>query len=70
MRAAEVPLRRTEDGALGVGEFLLAAVIAAVVDEFLGGRKVVLRGFSRERFLAEKEAGTLKVNAGTPQRLP
>jgi len=53
MRAAEVQLRRADNGALGVGEFFVAAVIAAVVDEFLGGGQVVLRGFPRVRCLAK-----------------
>ncbi len=30
-----------KDGGLGVGEFLVAAVVAAIVDEFLSGGEVV-----------------------------
>lgn len=53
---------------LGVGEFFVAAVVAAIVDEFLGGGDVVLRGFPRVRFLAEEEAGTVQVNAARCSR--
>jgi hypothetical protein len=43
-------LLQTEDGLLGVGEFLVAAVVAAIGDEFPGGREIVLREFPRVRF--------------------
>jgi hypothetical protein len=46
-----------ENGALGVGEFFVAVVVAAVVDEFLGGGEVGLRGFPRVRLLAEERRG-------------
>jgi hypothetical protein len=38
------------------------AVVATVVDEFFGGGEVGLRGFPRVRFLAEEEAGAVKVD--------
>ncbi len=44
----------TEDGALGVGEFFIAEMVAAVVDEFLSGSEGVRQGFPRESFLAKK----------------
>ena len=43
------------------------AVVAAVVDEFLGGGEVGLRRFTRVRFLAEEEAGTVEVDVGQVQ---
>ena len=54
-------------GALGGGEFLVAAVVAAVFDEFLGGGEVDLWGLPRVTFLAEQEAGAVKVNVGQVQ---
>jgi hypothetical protein len=54
----------TKDGLLGVGKFLVAAVVAAIVDDFLGGGEIVLGRFPRVRFLAEEEAGAVKVDAG------
>lgn len=53
---------RPQDGAFGVGEFFVSAVVAAVVDEFLGGGEVGLRGFQRVGFLAEEEAGTVEAD--------
>ncbi len=38
-----------EDRPLGVGEFFVAAVVAAVVDEFLGGDEIVLGRFPRQK---------------------
>jgi hypothetical protein len=38
--------------------------VAAVVDEFLGGGEVVLRGFQRVRLGAEDEAGAMEVDVG------
>ena len=35
----------TADGALSVGELFVAAVVAAFVDEFLGGGEVLQRDF-------------------------
>jgi len=46
--------RQFEDGALGVGEFFVAAVVATVIDECLGGGEVVLRGFPRVRLPRKK----------------
>ena len=47
-----------ENGAFGVGEFLVAAVVAAVVAECLGGGEVGRQGRPRGRVLAEaQEAG-------------
>src|ERR1039458_5372755 len=57
-------LLRSEDGALGIGEFFVAAMVAAVVDEFLGSGEIVLRRFPRVRFLTEEEAGAVKVDVG------
>src|SRR5687768_11581327 len=57
----------TQDGLLSVGEFFVAAVVAAVADEFLGGGEIVMRGFPRVRFLAEKEAGAVEVDVGQVQ---
>jgi hypothetical protein len=42
-------------------------VIAAVVDEFLSGGEVGLRGLSRVRFFAKEESGAVKVNVGQMQ---
>jgi hypothetical protein len=50
---------RAEDGAVGIGEFFIAAVVAVPrcgIDEFLGGGEGGLRGFPRVRLLAEGEA--------------
>ena len=54
-------LLRTENGACGVSVVFSAAVVAAVVDEFLGGGEVGLRGLPRVRLLAEEEAGAVEV---------
>ncbi|MEK7692141.1 MAG: hypothetical protein AAB425_14090, partial [Bdellovibrionota bacterium] len=43
----------TKNGALCVGEFFIAAVVTALIDELLGGSEVTLRGFPRVRLLAE-----------------
>ena len=53
----------TEHGFFGVGEFRVAAMVAAIVDEFLGGGQIVLGRFPRVRFRAEEEAG---LPAGCP----
>lgn len=47
---------------LGVGEFFVAAMVAAVVNEFLGVGEVVLQGFPRVRYLAEEQAGAVRGN--------
>ena len=53
---------------LGIREFLVAAVVAAGIDEFLGGGEIGLRAdpFLRIFFLAEEEAGAVEV--GTKSR--
>jgi hypothetical protein len=48
--------RISKNGALGVGEFLVAAVVAAVVDEFLGGGEVSRRGLPLGWNLAKRQA--------------
>jgi hypothetical protein len=55
---------RIHDCSFGVREFFVAAMVAAVVDKFLGGGEVVLRGFPRVRFLSEEEASAVKVDVG------
>lgn len=52
---------------LRVGEFLVPAVVAALVDEFPGGGEIVLRRFPRVRVLAEEEAGAVQVDVGQVQ---
>jgi hypothetical protein len=54
----------TKDGELGVGKFFIAAVVAAIGNEFLNGDKVVLWGFLRIRFLVEEEAGWVEMDVG------
>jgi len=49
-------LRRAKDRALGVGEFLVAAVVAASVDELLGGGEISLRRLPRILLLTEHRA--------------
>ena len=39
LRSPEAQLQ-TEDGALGIGEFFVAAVVSTLVDEFLGGGEI------------------------------
>ena len=46
---------QTKDGAFGVGEFLVAAVVAAGVDEFLGGGEIVLGRLPRILFIPRSE---------------
>ena len=49
-------LVRTKYRALRVGEFFVAAVLAAVVDNPFGGGELVVRRFARVGFVAEEEA--------------
>ena len=44
-----------DDGVLGVGEILVAAVVAAIVDEFLGGGKFVEGDFHGYCFWRKKK---------------
>jgi hypothetical protein len=57
----------SQDGCFGVGEIFVAAVVAAIVDEFLGGGKVGSGGIPRILGFAEEEAGSVKVNVGHVQ---
>jgi hypothetical protein len=52
----------TEDSALGVGEFFVTAVVAAIVNEFLGGGEIILRRFPRVKFLAKEKACAVEVD--------
>ena len=47
-----------------VGEFLVAPVAAASVDEFLGGGEASLGRFPRERLLAEEKTGAVQLDGG------
>ena len=49
---------------LGVGEFLVAAVVAAGVDEFRGGGEVGGGGGPRILCFAEEKAGAVEVEVG------
>ena len=57
----------SEDGALGISEFFVAAVVAALVDEFLGRGKVILWGFPWISFFAEEQTSAVKVDVGHVQ---
>ena len=54
-------LFRSEDGGFGVGEFIVAAMVAAFVDQLLSGGEVGVGGVPRIRRLAEEEAGAVQV---------
>src|SRR5205085_11010687 len=55
-----------KDRGFGVGEFLVAALVAAFVDEFLGSSEIGLRAnpFLRIFLLAAEEAGAVEVDVG------
>jgi hypothetical protein len=57
-------LFRSQKGALGISEFLVASTVTVVVDEFLGGCHVFQRRFAWLRSLAAEEASAVVVNAG------
>ena len=57
----------TQNRALGVGEFLATALVAALFNELLGSGKVVLRRLPGVVLLTEKEAGAVEVDVGKVQ---
>jgi hypothetical protein len=54
----------SENCFFGISEFFVAAVVAAIVDEFFGSSKIVLRRFPWIRFPSEEEAGAVEVDVG------
>jgi hypothetical protein len=59
---------RPQDRRFGVGEFFVAAVVAAFVDEFLGGGEVSGGGVPGIVSLAEEESGAVEMNVSEEQR--
>jgi hypothetical protein len=63
-KATKITKWLTEDGAFGIGEFFVAAVVAAGVDEGFGGGEVGGGGFPGILRLAEEEAGAVEADVG------